>query len=139
MKNRILIILGIIIFSTILSIVIPVKVKKWTYSLPNHYLVAKVSNDKIIIGKYINKKLATKKDNINIGVNEYVEAFATDNDYIYVRSIDNKNDIVLDYYIIDSNNEKVYGSYELEGFLDKLKELNLSSDITWTTSSSIDK
>ena len=139
MKNRILIVLGIIISMLILSMTIPIKVNKWFYSLPNHYLVAKVSNDQIIIGKYLNKKVSIKKDNSIIGVNEYVEAFATNDNYIYARCINNKNDIVVDYYIIDSSLEKVYGSYELEGFLDKLKELNLSNEIEWTTSSSIDK
>ena len=139
MKNRILIVLGIIISMLILSMTIPIKVNKWFYSLPNHYLVAKVSNDQIIIGKYLNKKVSIKKDNSIIGVNEYVEAFATNDNYIYARCINNKNDIVVDYYIIDSSLEKVYGSYELEGFLDKLNELNLSNEIEWITSSSIDK
>lgn len=139
MKNRILIVLGIIVSMFILSMIIPIKVNKWSYSLPNHYLVAKVSNDQIIIGKYLNKKVSIKKDNSIIGVNEYVEAFATNDNYIYARCINNKNDIVVDYYIIDSSLEKVYGSYELEGFLDKLNELNLSNEIEWITSSSIDK
>ena len=116
MKNRLLLVLGIIVLSIVFSIIIPVNVKKWTYSLPNNYLVAKVSNNQIIIGKYFNKKLSTKKDNINIGVSEYVEAFATNNEYIFARCLNNKNDIVVDYYIIDSKNEKIYGSYELEGF-----------------------
>lgn len=139
MRNRILIILGIIIFCFMLSMIIPVKNKTWTYSLPNHYVVGKISNDKVIIGKYINKKLVTKKDNLNIGVSEYVEAFATDQQYIYARCINSKNDIAVDYYIIDSSLEKVYGSYELEGFLDKLKELELSNEIEWITSSSIEE
>ncbi len=138
MRNRILIILGMIILCFILSRIIPVKINKWTYNLPNNYVVGKVSKDSVIIGKYVNNKLVTKKDNLNIGVSEYVEAFATSDNYIYARTINNKNDIVVDYYIIDSSLEKVYGSYELEGFLDKLKELDLSSEIDWITSSSMD-
>lgn len=138
MKNRILIILGIIILGFILSMIIPVKTKTWTYNLPNHYVCGKVNNDSVIIGKYINKKLVTKDSDKNIGVSEYVEAFATSGKYILARCINNKNNIVVDYYIIDSSIEKVYGSYELEGFLDKLKELNISDDINWITSSSME-
>lgn len=138
MRNRILILLGIIVFVFVLSMIIPVKVNKWTYNLPNHYVAGKVSNDSVIIGKYINSKLVTKRDNKTIGISEYVEAFASSDKYIYARCIDNKEDIVVNYYIIDSESEEIYGSYELEGFLDKLKEFNLTDEINWITSSSME-
>ena len=137
MKNRILILLGIIILAIVLSMIIPVKVKKWTYSLPNHYVIGNVSKDSVIIGKYVDGKLVTKKKGKTIGVSEYVEAFSYEDNYIYARTV--LSDLSVNYYVIDSSLEKIYGSYELEGFLDKLKELELSTDIEWVQSTSFDK
>lgn len=140
MKNRILIIFGIIILAIILSMIIPTgKEKKWTYNLPNHYVVGKVSKDSIIIGKYINNKLVTKDNDKTIGISEYVEAFAVSDKYIYARTITSDNYLTVNYYLIDSSNEKIYGSYELEGFLDKLKQLELSTEIEWVETANLNK
>ena len=136
MRNRILILLGIIVLIVIAILVVPTKEDKWTYGLPNHYVLSKIGKDNIIIGKYVDNKLVTKKDDKTIGISEYVEAFGIDEDYnyIYARTLTNKNDLEVNYYIIDSKEEKVYGSYELEGFLNKLEELKLDIEVQWKDS-----
>lgn len=142
MKNRILILLLIIPCIFLLSFLLPTrepKVKKWTYNLPNDYVAGKVGVDKVIIGEYVNNKLDVKKDGKTIGLSEYVEAFAYNDKYIYARCLTSENYLTINYYIIDSEEEKIYGSYELEGFLDKLKELELSDEIDWLESADFDK
>ena len=139
MKNRVLLLLLIIPVVFGLSFLIPTKVKKWTYSLPNHYVVGRISNEEVIIGKFVNNKLTAKDKDKIIGISEYVEAFAYNNQYIYARTLNNDNGLNVGYYIIDSSLEEVYGSYELEGFLDKLMELELDTEINWIQSASYDK
>ena len=134
MKKRIVILLVVIVGVFVLSMLIPTKVNKWTYSLPNGYVVGKIGIDNVIIGKFVDNKLSAKDGNKTIGISEYVEAFATNDKYIYARTLTDDNYLTVNYYIIDSEEEKIYGSYELEGFLDKLLELELSNEIDWLQS-----
>ena len=140
MNKKILLLLLIIPVIFILSLYTTTpNFKKWTYNLPNHYVVGKVGEDDVIIGKYIDNKLTAKTDDKTIGISEYVEAFSYSDKYIYARTLTNEKKLTVNYYIIDSLEEKIYGSYDLEGFNNKLEELNLTTEVNWNQSANYDK
>lgn len=113
MKQRFLwitlfLIIGLII---IYFITIP-PVEKWNYNLPNDYVLKKESDTEVILGKYINNSFEVEYDNKQIGIEDYVAEFSYSENYISVKCLEqNKDNIVVKFYIIDTKNENIYGPY----------------------------
>jgi len=105
MKNRIL---GIIIFLIvglviIYFITIP-KVEKWIYKLPNNYIIEKKSDVEVILLK-----------NNKVIINDYIAEFSYGENYITLKCLEQDyNSVVVNFYIIDSLSDNIYGPYEIE-------------------------
>lgn len=139
MKKRIIFLVLLLSIIIISIINYKPKIYKWSYSLPNHYYVGKIDKDNVILGKYVNNKLTIEKDGKIIGISEYIEAFSYQNNYIFIRSLTNDNELKLNYYIVDSKLEVIYGRYDLDAFNEKVSSLELSNDINWLKSADFEK
>lgn len=127
MKKRIFIILALTLIGlVIIYLTTKPKVELWTYQeLPNNYIIEKISETEMILGKNINGKIVTEVENKQIGVAEYIEQFSYGENYIALKCLKSNKEagsVDVIFYIIDTKNEEIYGPYDLESTYETVKE-----------------
>ena len=116
MKQRFL---GITIFFIVgmvfvYLITIP-KVEKWTYDLPNNYAIKKTSGTEVVLGKYVDGLFEVEVDDKQIGIEDYIAEFSYSDNYIALKCLIPVDDgVLVNFYIVDSLNNNIYGPYEYE-------------------------
>ena len=105
MKKRILLITIFLVIGLIIIYIMPLpKQKTWIYKLPNNYVIEKKSETQII--------LDFKDGNKKVKVNDYIAEFSYGKKYVLLKCLDNKKDnLVIKFYIVDTENNKLYGPY----------------------------
>ena len=100
----------------------------WSYELPNNYEVWRINSDDIII-KNLNTQSNVDK------ISGFIKEFSYDTRYVFTRNVEsiNDNNILNEkYYILDTENDMVYGAYDsLEELEKSAKELNLQIPEKW--------
>jgi len=93
----------------------------WTFELPNGYELWRINSNEVII-----KYAPSEAD--NEGIPSFVKEFAYDDRYVFSRNVEDisSNDILEEiYYILDTQEKKVYGPFdstdELQNNADELK------------------
>jgi len=125
MKKRfIFIAIFFLIGAFIIYFITEPKVEAWTYELlPNDYIIKKLSNTEVILGKYVDNLFEIEINGKQIGVDEYIAEFSYGNNYIALKCLESNNDNVeVKFYIIDSINENVYGPYKNQETYDAVVE-----------------
>lgn len=124
MKKRLLLItIFFLIGAIIIYFITEPKVEKWIYNLPNNYVIKKESDTKIQLGKYIDNRIVFKKDNKQIGIEEYIAEFSYSQNYVSLKCLESTDEnIIVKFYIIDTKNENIYGPYLDEETYNKVKE-----------------
>lgn len=96
-------------------------VSDWSYKLPNNYEVWGINSKEIMV-KYVGDKT------VNAEIPSFVKEFAYDYRYVCSRnieSIDENNIFSEEYYILDTEEQKLYGPYatqtEFESALEEMK------------------
>ena len=96
-------------------------VSDWSYKLPNNYEVWRINSNEIIV-KYAGD------ETVNAEIPSFVKEFAYDDRYVCTRnikSIDENNIFSEEYYILDTEEQKLYGPYatqaEFESVIEKMK------------------
>lgn len=134
MKKR-LIIIGFItvIGLIIINCFVHPKVELWTYEdLPNDYVIEKKSETDMVIGKKENNKIITQKEDKKIGIEEYIAEFSYGENYIALKCLNpnqKENTVEVRFYIIDSQNEDIYGPYDLESTYLEVKEKIVTEEL----------
>lgn len=143
MKKR-LIIIGFItvIGLIIINCFVHPKVELWTYEdLPNDYVIEKKSETDMVIGKKESNKIITQKDDKKIGIEEYIAEFSYGENYIALKCLNpnqKENTVEVRFYIIDSQNEDIYGPYDLESTYLEVKEKIVTEELNdWIKSDNI--
>lgn len=124
MKKRLLwILVFFIIGAVFVYLITNPKIEKWTYDLPNNYAIKKTAETKVVLGKYIDGLFEIKKDDKQIGVEDYIAEFKYGENYISLKCLEpEKENIKVKFYIIDSKNENIYGPYMEEETYNKVVE-----------------
>ena len=124
MKKRFLwITLFFIIGAIIVYFITDVKIEAWTYNLPNDYAIKKTSDTSVVLGKYIDGLFEVENDGKQIGIEEYIAEFSYSKNYIALKCLESTTDnIEVNFYIIDSKNENIYGPYKDEETYNKVEE-----------------
>ena len=118
MKKRLIFIFLSLIISLVIIWNIPMDDNKWTKQLINGYVIRKEASDKINIGIISKDKFISK-------ISDYVFEYSYGKRYILLKCLDNKNGLVINYYIIDSLDNIVYGKYSsYQEFNEKVLELD---------------
>ncbi len=117
-------------------------VHSWTYrELPNDYVLKKLSDTKMVVGKYINNHIETESNGKKIGFEEYVSEFQKGERYLgfkCVKSADSGIDML--FYIIDTQESDVYGPYSLESTYNAVRDRIVDEEIgDWIKTSSIEE
>ena len=109
------------------------KVELWTYEdLPNDYVIEKKSETDMVIGKKESNKIITQKDDKKIGIEEYIAEFSYGENYIALKCLNpnqKQNTVEVRFYIIDSQNEDIYGPYDLESTYLEVKEKIVTEEL----------
>lgn len=116
-------------------------VHTWVYKeLPNDYAIQKKSDTKMVVGKYINGTLETEQDGKKIGFSEYVSEFQKGKSFVGFKCVKSANDgIDLLFYIIDTEEEDLYGPYSVESTYNAVKEKIVSEGLgDWIKTSTIE-
>lgn len=102
-------------------------VSDWAYELPNGFEMWRINSNEVIV-KYA--KDSTK----DIGIPSFIKEFSYDERYVFTRnisSINNNNIFDEEYYILDTEEQSLYGPFKsLEEFGLELKKLEIS-DLKW--------
>ena len=125
MRKRLLfILLFFLVGATIIYFITSPKVEKWTYDLlPNGYSIQKTSEVDIVLGKYINGSFSVNKNGKRIGVEDYIAEFQYGKRYIALKCLEPVIEgVKVKFYMIDSENEDVYGPYDTEEVYLKVAE-----------------
>ncbi len=92
------------------------------------------------VGKYIDNLFETEKDGKKIGFEEYVSEFQKGKKYVgfkCVKSADSGIDML--FYIIDTEENDVYGPYPLESTYEAVKQKIVDEDLgDWIKTSTIE-
>lgn len=143
MKKRLIIISLITIVGLILiDCFVKPKVELWTYEdLPNDYVIEKKSETEMVIGKKENNKIITQKEDKKIGIEEYIAEFSYGENYIALKCLNpnqKENTVEVRFYIIDSQNEDIYGPYDLESTYLEVKEKIVTEELNdWIKSDTL--
>ena len=115
-KRLIIIIVAFIISAVFIYFITEPKQEKWSYNLlPNNYAIKKTSDTDVILGKYVDGLFEVEVDGRKIGIEDYVAEFSYGKNYISLKCLESTTDgVIVKFYIIDSQNEKIYGPYETE-------------------------
>lgn len=101
LKKRILIMVIVAIIGLIIIFTIPLSKKNnWSRELINKYYIEKKSD--------VDIKLY--KDN-EIIISDYIAEYSYGEKYILLKCLDNKQNINIKFYIIDTKDNEVYGPY----------------------------
>lgn len=143
MKKRLIIIGFITVVGLILiDFFVKPKVELWTYEkLPNDYVIEKKSETDMVIGKKENNKIITQKEGKKIGIEEYIAEFSYGENYIALKCLNpnqKENTVEVRFYIIDSQNEDIYGPYDLESTYLEVKEKIVTEELNdWIKSDTL--
>lgn len=143
MKKRLIIIGFITVVGLILiDCFVHPKVELWTYEdLPNDYVIEKKSETDMVIGKKENNKIITQKDDKKIGIEEYIAEFSYGENYIALKCLNpnqKENTVEVRFYIIDSQNEDIYGPYNLESTYLEVKDKIVTEELNdWIKSDTL--
>ncbi len=103
-------------------------VSDWSYQLPNNYEVWRINSEDIII------KNMNTQNNVD-EISGFVKEFSYDSRYVFTRNIENISDNnILDevYYILDTKENKVYGSFDsIEELQDQAEEMAVKIPEKW--------
>lgn len=132
MKKRLFwIIVFFILGATIIYFITNPKIEKWTYDLPNNYIIKKTAETKVVLGKYINGLFEVKKDNKQIGVEDYIAEFKYGENYISLKCLESeKGGVKVKFYIVDTKNEYIYGPYEVEETYNEVVERIVEEELS---------
>lgn len=124
MKKRLLWIIVFLLIGTVFVYFITnPKIEKWTYDLPNNYAIKKTAETKVVLGKYIDGLFEVKRNEKQIGIEDYIAEFKYGKNYISLKCLESEqNGIKVKFYIIDSKNENIYGPYNEEETYNKVAE-----------------
>lgn len=116
MKKRILWITVFFIIAAILIYILTnPKIEKWTYDLPNHYAIKKTSETSVVLGKYVNNLFEIEENNKQVGITDYIAEFAYGKRYVSLKCLkSSKDNIILKFYIVDTQEDNIYGPYNDE-------------------------
>lgn len=131
MKKKIILIIAFLLIGLItIYLITEPKVEKWIYKLPNNYAIKKTSDTDVVLGKYIKGSFSTKNNGKQIGVEEYIAEFSYGENYIALKCLEtNSNSVKVNFYIIDSKNENIYGPYENEEIYNEVKEKIIDEEL----------
>ena len=100
----------------------------WSYKLPNDFEVWHINSKEIII-KYVGE------DIVEANIPSFVKEFSYDDRYVFTRNIDNISDDNIfeeKYYVLDTNERKVYGPFDnIEEMQNQAYELQCSIPKKW--------
>lgn len=103
-------------------------VSDWSYQLPNNYEVWRINSNSIII-----KDMNTQK-NVD-EISGFVKEFSYDSRYVFTRNVDSiESNNIFDekYYVLDTEEKKVYDSCNSVDELNELAEnLEIEIPIKW--------
>lgn len=103
-------------------------VSDWSYQLPNNYEVWRINSNNIII-----KDMNTQK-NVD-EISGFVKEFSYDSRYVFTRNVDSiESNNIFDekYYVLDTEEKKVYDSCNSVDELNELAEkLEIEIPIKW--------
>lgn len=108
----------------------------WSYVLPNNYEIWRINSREIICGKMNGPNSIS-----NVISENYILEFTYDDRYVCLKCVEASKDLSIDidvsnpkFYIIDTKEDEIYGTYIKSDFEDQVKKLELSfSDWTQTT------
>lgn len=132
MKKRFLwIIIFFIIGAVFIYLITTPKVEKWTYDLlPNNYAIKKTSETDVVLGKYIDGLFDVKQDDKQIGIEDYIAEFKYGKKYITLKCLEPKdNNVHIKFYIIDTENDNIYGPYQEEETYNKVAEKIIEEEL----------
>lgn len=136
MMKRVIVFLFILlsILLTACSITNEVKNNDWSYELPNNYVIWHINSREIVCGK------KNSPTSISSVVNEYVSEFCYNEKLIGLKCAEvpeNINDEIdmskPIYYVIDLENDILYGGFNEEEYLTKVQEYEYSDLTGWIT------
>lgn len=103
-------------------------VSDWSYQLPNNYEIWRINSEEIVIKNMITE---TNVDEIS----GFIKEFSYDNRYVFMRNVENisDNNILNEtYFVLDTNENKVYGPYDTIEILQKqAKEWDVDLPQKW--------
>lgn len=103
-------------------------VSDWSYQLPNNYEVWRINSNNIII-----KDMNTQK-NVD-EISGFVKEFSYDSRYVFTRNVDSiESNNIFDekYYVLDTEEKKVYDSCNSVDELNELAEkLEIEIPVKW--------
>lgn len=98
-------------------------VSDWSYKLPNNYEVWRINSKEIVV-KYVGEETAEAE------IPSFIKEFSYDDRYVCTRNVESvyENDIFSEkYYILDTDEQKLYGPYDTqEEFKYAIEELEIS-------------
>ena len=110
----------------------------WSYEdLPNSYEVWRINSQDIVVGK------VSDNDSFEVKIERFVLEFSYNDRFIGVKQFPIKQDYNiaidvkkidtsnLDYYIIDSNSDTIYGPYNYYEYKNKCDELKVGTMKEW--------
>lgn len=115
--------------------------KTWTYrDLPNHYVMKKVSETKMIVGKESDKKPIIELDGKTVGFESYVSEFQKGERFIGFKCASSTDDgVSMSFYLIDTQYEYVHGPYSYESTYETVKDRLVDEDLgEWIKTSTIE-
>lgn len=105
----------------------------WSYQLPNNYEIWHINSREIICGKKSGEHSLS-----NIIEENYISEFKYDNCYVCIKCVTSSKDLSTEidtsnpkFYIIDTEEDSVYGSYANVDYEKKAIDLGVSSDLKW--------
>lgn len=89
---------------------------EWDYDLPNNYVIRKINANEVVLGVKSNNDLMFENgQGSTIGVQTYIAEFKYGKNFIVLKClVKEEENINILFYIIDSNDEDVYGPYSTE-------------------------
>ncbi len=132
-------ILGIVVLS--LTVGCSLFTKTWVYrELPNDYVIQKVSDTKMIVGKDDGKKTIITSGEKTIGFESYVSEFQKGERFVGLKcAASGDSGLAFQFYILDTKYEYVHGPYDYESTYETVKNSIVDEDLgEWIPTSSIE-
>lgn len=107
-------------------------VNDWSYKLPNNYEVWRINSDEIVINNVSTHETVSE-------IRGFLKEFSYDSRYVFTRNISDvfANNILDErYYILDTENGKVYGAFDsIEELQNQCDEMNIKIPDKWLRTS----
>ena len=100
----------------------------WSYILPNGYELWHLSADKVVL---------VKNDGDSIGdtiIPAHIKEFCYNEQFIGIQQIEqgsSKQDADLCYYLVDTEQEQVWGPFDQEEYLNQCEQLDIEAMCDW--------